>query len=68
MKFNVYRLPLHCDIREMLGCRESQGLQRIMNRPVHLQQCCSAFHLELDIARRKRDFSFGPRAYYQHRR
>jgi hypothetical protein len=42
----------------MLGCRESQGLHRIMNRPVHLQQCCSAFHLEADIARRKRYISF----------
>ena len=31
-----------------------------MNRPVHVQQCCSAFRLEADIARRKCDFSFGP--------
>jgi hypothetical protein len=33
---------------------------RVMNRPVHVQQGCSAFRLEADVARRKRDSSFGP--------
>ena len=33
---------------------------RVMNRPEHLQQCCSAFRPEADIAQRKYDFCWGP--------